>query len=122
MNKKRGDSLLNWTIVLAVASASFLLMRNVFKDALRHKIEAVSVYMLWNGTNYTPPENDVAVSALSRAHQSQTVKQVEVKDPAVAAKIYDHTNVAMDERSASVSAEDGAEDVVKGIDISTIVP
>jgi len=130
MKKRRGDSLLTWTIILAVASASFILMRGFFKDALRHKVEDVSAYLLWNqtnsllpnGTSYAPIESETAAKQITYTNQSQSVQKVERKVTDVTAKSYEYSVVSTDERSASASAEDGAEHIVKTIDISTVVP
>lgn len=121
MSKIRGDSLLHWAIVLAVVSASFILVRTYLKDVLRHKVEGVSAYLLWKGTNYTPLESEAATKAVSYSSQSQRAQQVERKDKAVTARFYDYSNITTGERAYSVSAEDGAQHELKTVNLSTII-
>ncbi len=122
--------MLTWTIVLAVVSASFIFMRGFFKDALRHKVEDVSAYLLWNqtntllpnGTSYAPIESETATKQIAYTNQRQTTQKVERKEADVTAKFYEHSTISSGERSASASAEEGAEHILKTVDVSTAVP
>ncbi|MDD5155806.1 MAG: hypothetical protein PHF11_04895 [Candidatus Omnitrophica bacterium] len=122
MAKIRGDSLIQWTIVIAAVSASFILVRTYFKDALRRKVETASAYLLWNGTSYAPQESSEASKAITYSNQSQTSRQVERKDAQAIARFYDYGNVTSSETSYSASAEEGAGHILKNVNVSAIAP
>lgn len=115
--KNRGDSLLTWTIVMAVMIASILVIRAPLKRSIQSRVTGVADYAFWRAWGLPSQQHKDDLSSKSKASSSQTQASEQTEEGAgFTYKSETKTGESPDEY-ISVSVEQGAEGLLKTIDL-----
>ena len=119
MRRNKGHSLTAWVVTFGVIVAAVLIVRVPIKNALQSKVMGATDYMLWKKygqeTQQYKGEDTSFVKTISE--QKLSVTQSESKG-----YVSSTISSASKEDTASSGVEEGAEPVLKTIDLNEIMP
>lgn len=124
---------MEWVIIVALMTATLAYVRTYLKRGIQVKTMTFADYAFWQKWDSSLQDQDklnalkanlgdTASKSKSISSQGQTVTQVEQKRPEKKPTFYTHvvTPEATTEKTASASTEEGAEPLLKTVDINPV--